>query len=129
MDFSKAFDKCETNVLLHTLRVCGVKGKVGLWISAFLDPKSRKQAVSVDGRISPLAPVVSGVPQGTVLGPVLFLVHILGLCSDLSPGTFSSSFADDTRIWRGVGTETDCSKLQEDLHIVYENASYINMEF
>ena len=52
-DFSKAFDKWETIVLLHTLRECGVKGRVGLWISSFLDPKTRKQAVELRGE-SPL---------------------------------------------------------------------------
>ena len=57
-DFSKAFDKCETNVMLHTLRECGVKGRVGIWIAAFLGPYTRKQTVGVV------------VPQGTVLGPV-----------------------------------------------------------
>ena len=45
-----AFYKCETNVLLHTLRESGVKGKFGKWIAAFLDPKTRKQAVGVDGK-------------------------------------------------------------------------------
>ena len=128
-DFSKAFDKCETNVLLHTLKECGVKGKVGLWLSAFLDPNSRQQAVGVDGRISSLVPVVSGVPQGTVLGPVLFLVHIRGISSNLSPGTFSSSFADDTRIWRGVRAEDDCDHLQSDLQHIYDWAEHVNMTF
>ena len=128
-DFAKAFDKCETNVLLHTLRDCGVKGEVGKWIAAFLDPTTRQQAVGVDGTISELSPVVSGVPQGTVLGPVLFLVHILGLCSSLSPGTSSSSFADDTRIWRGVSNIADCSKLQDDLQSVYASTDHINMTF
>ena len=60
-DFSKAFDKCETNVLLTTLRDCGVKGKVGKWIAAFLNPLQRMQAVGVDGKISALQSVVSGV--------------------------------------------------------------------
>ena len=86
-DFSKAFDKVETGVLLHELKECGVVGKVGCWISAFLDPHSRKQAVAVDGRISQLEPVISGVPQGTVLGPVLFLVHIRNISQGLSLGT------------------------------------------
>ena len=128
-DFSKAFDKCETNVLLHTLKECGVKGRVGLWLSAFLDPNLRKQAVGVDVRISSLVSVVSGVPQGTVLGPVLFLVHIRGISSSLTAGTYSSSFADDTRIWRGVRTEGDCELLQADLQSVYSWADEINMVF
>ena len=49
-DFSKAFDKCETNVLLHTLKECGIKGRVGLWIASFLDPATGKQAVGVEGK-------------------------------------------------------------------------------
>ena len=83
----------------------------------------------MDGRVSSLEPVLSGVPQGTVLGPVLFLVHIRGISSTLSPGTSSSSFADDTRIWRGVRTEEDCQALQSDLQSVYGWAEDINMQF
>ena len=128
-DFSKAFDKCETNVLLSTLKKCGVKGRVGLWISAFLDPSTRKQAVGVEGRISTLVPVISGVPQGTVLGPILFLIHIKGISSSLSPGTMSSSFADDTRIWRSISSQVDCSQLQSDLQSLYCWADSVNMTF
>ena len=128
-DFAKAFDKCETNVLLHTLKDCGVKGRLGNWIAAFLDPVNRMQAVGVDGCISDLKPVVSGVPQGTVLGPLLFLVHILGICSNISEESSSSSFADDTRIWRGVSTTSDCINLQQDLQSVYASADLINMVF
>ena len=55
--FAKAFDKCETGVLLHRLRQCGVGGKVGCWVAAFLDPAIKKQAVGVEGegRLSSLA--------------------------------------------------------------------------
>ena len=128
-DFAKAFDKCETNVLLHTLKKCGIKGKFGEWIAAFLDSNSRIQYVGVDGSLSTPQKVISGVPQGTVLGPALFLVHIMDLCQDISPETYSSSFADDTKIWRGIKDVQDCELLQKDLCNVYQAAAHINMEF
>ena len=68
-DFAKAFDKCETGVLLHRVKDCGVRGKVGHWLASFLDSSVRMQAVGVHGQLSDLVPVVSGVSQGTVLGP------------------------------------------------------------
>jgi hypothetical protein len=128
-DFSKAFDTVETGVLLHELKQCGVKGRVGCWLASFLDPKTRKQAVAVDGRVSPLIPVLSGVPQGTVLGPVLFLVHIRNIANGLSPGTSATSFADDTRVQRGVNSASDCSELQADLNCIYQWAGEVNMMF
>ena len=128
-DFSKAFDKVETGVLLHKIRDCGVSGKVGCWLSAFLDPCCRQQAVGVDGTVSSLSPVISGVPQGTVLGPVLFLIHIRDIAASLSQGTTATSFADDTRVQRGVQSEEDCSDLQADLDLIYQWAEDVNMHF
>ena len=128
-DFSKAFDKVETGVLLHKLRDCGIGGKVACWIAAFLDPTNRQQAVAVNGRISPLTPVISGVPQGTVLGPVLFLIHIRDIAEGISSGTTASSFADDTRVQRGISGPDDCCVLQSDLRKVYEWAKEVNMHF
>jgi hypothetical protein len=129
LDFSKAFDKVEHGVLLHKLKEFRVTGRVGLWISAFLDSSLRQQAVVVDGRISELCPVTSGVPQGTVLGPVLFLIHIACIADSLSPGTDATSFADDTRVMRGIKSVTDCTDLQADLMKVYDWASQVNMHF
>ena len=129
LDFSKAFDKVEHGVLLHKLRECQISGRVGCWIAAFLDSSSRKQAVVVDGRVSDLSPVLSGVPQGTVLGPVFFLVHIAGIADSLSADTDASSFADDTRILRGIASVTDCTALQSDLLQVYRWAEQVNMHF
>ena len=96
IDFSKALDNVETGVLLHRLRSLEIQGKVGCWLAPFLDPNHRKQAVAVEKRMSNLSPVISGVPQGTVLGPVLFLVHIADISKDVSMETSTSSFADDT---------------------------------
>ena len=102
---------------------------MGHWLASFLDPSIRKQSVGVDGRLSPLVPVISGVPQGTVLGPCLFLVHLMGISSNISPGTSASSFADDTRLLRGIADESDCEMLQDDLDKVYTWAEEIGMMF
>ena len=128
-DFAKAFDKCETGVLLHKLKDCGVRGRMGRWLYAFLDPDVRKQAVGVDGRLSDLAPVISGVPQGTVLGPCLFLIHLIDISTGLSGTTRVSSFADDTRLQHGISSERDCEALQEDLDRVYSWADNVGMIF
>ena len=79
LDFSKAFDKVETGVLLHILKDSNVLGKVGIWIGKFLDSNCRQQAVAVEGRLSALSPVISGVPQGTVLGQYFFFCTYLVL--------------------------------------------------
>ena len=128
-DFSKAFDKVETGVLLHKIKECGITGKVGCWLASFLDPYSRQQAVGVDGTVSSLSPVVSGVPQGTVLGPILFLIHIRDIAVSLSQGTTATSFADDTRVQRGIHSIQDCSDLQADLGLIYCWAERVNMHF
>ena len=102
LDFSKAFDKVETGVLLHKLRDGKVLGKMGCWLAAFLDSANRQQAVVVEGRVSALSPVISGVPQGTVLGPVLFLLHISDIAKDVSAATQTISYVDDTRASRSI---------------------------
>ena len=73
--------------------------------------------------------MLSGVPQGTVLGPVLFLVHIRNIAKGLSQNTSATSFADDTRVQRGVISDTDCSDLQADLNVIYKWAETVNMKF
>ena len=128
-DFSKAFDKCETGVLLRKLKAFGVSGKVGCWLAAFLDSSVRKQAVGVDGVLSALAAVISGMPQGTVLGPYLFLIQLADIDTSLSEGTEASSFADDTRVRRGIASEEDCAELQKDLQGLYDWADTVGMVF
>jgi ribonuclease P/MRP protein subunit RPP40 len=99
--FSKAFDKVEHGVLLHKLKESKVLGKVGVWLARFLDSATRQQAVVVDGSVSGLSPVISGVPQGTVLGPILFLLHISSIARVVSHLTSLKSYVDDTRVQMG----------------------------
>jgi hypothetical protein len=126
LDFSKAFDKVDHGVLLRKLRALGVRGKLLTWIHGFLS--GRKQTVAVDGVLSTEALVVSGVPQGSVLGPVLFLVLAVDIDKDLEHAT-ASSFADDTRVMKTVKTGEDCNLMQHDLATVYEWAERNNMVF
>ena len=99
-------------------------------MAAFLSPQNRQQAVVVQGRISGLSMVISGVPQGTVLGPILFLLHISDIARGLSEGNTTSSYVDDTRTGRTItDTEADCEALQQDLKSIYDWASDVNMVF
>ena len=130
LDFAKAFDKVETGVLLHKLKDGKVLGKMGCWLAAFLDSNTRQQAVAVEGRVSALSPVISGVPQGTVLGPVLFLLHIADIARGVSTATKTSSYVDDTRVNRCIrNSDMDCQALQTDLTSIYEWAEDVCMVF
>ena len=75
-----------------------------------------------------MTPVISGVPQGTVLGPVLFLIHIRDIANGLSQGTTATSFADDTRVRRSVNSSEDCTNLQDDMSTIYKWAEEVNMQ-
>ena len=116
LDFSKAFDKVDHGVLLHKLRKLGVYGKIGIWLAKFLS--DRYQVVACDGVKSSKAEVISRVPQGTVLGPVLFLVLILDIADNVSEGTRVFSFADDTRASRGIQNSQHPAQLQKDIETI-----------
>ena len=110
LDFSKAFDRVPHLPLLAKIHHYGIRGLTYNWIQSFL--KDRNQQV-IDGATSDKAQVVSGVPQGTVLSPLLFLMFI----NDL-PDTVTSNtrlFADDCIIYRTVKSIQDCLQLQEGL--------------
>ncbi|VDI25149.1 Hypothetical predicted protein, partial [Mytilus galloprovincialis] len=103
----------------------GIRGQLNNWLNMFLT--QRKMKVVVEGEQSEEVKVDSGVPQGTVLGPLLFLCHI----NDL-PDTVKSSvrlFADDCLLYRTIKTEKDHKLLQEDLASLEDWANKWGMRF
>ena len=127
LDFSKAFDKVDFSIVLNKLKQHGISGKIHNWIQSFLT--DREQVVVVDGGQSDPVPVVSGVPQGSVLGPLIFIILMSDIDAGILHDTIVRSFADDTRATKGVSNVADCSKFQEDLLQIYEWAESNNMEF
>ena len=126
LDFSKAFDKVDHGILLHKLKALGITGHLGIWFFNFLTRRSH--CVRLPGAISGDSPVLSGVPQGTVLGPLLFLIMLADINKNISESNLII-FADDTRIYSKINDVTDCDTLQQDLNHVYDWASINNMFF
>ena len=118
LDFAKAFDKVGHEILVHKLR------QLLKWIAHFLT--NRKQFVTINGLHSMLAFVSSGVPQGSVLGHILFLICINDLQCHLN-GSTAGSFADDTRLSKQISSCDDVLILQEDLNAVVKWATENNM--
>ena len=129
LDFEKAFDKVPHERLLLQLSKYGIAGEAHEWIKDYL--KNRSQRVRVNGHYSTCKPVRSGVPQGSVLGPVLFLIFI----ADLSPmvKNFISLYADDSKLYSYLldqqeGTHT-AESIQEDINILSEWSRKMQMSF
>ena len=125
LDFSKAFDTLPHDKLLHKLEQYGIKGNINSWLTNFLS--TRTMRTIVEGESSKETSVDSGVPQGTVLGPIMFLCHI----NDL-PDCVNSSvrlFADDCLLYRTIKREEDHLTLQADLKHLEEWANKWGMRF
>ena len=112
LDFSKAFDKVAHSRLLYKLNYYGIRGNLLTWLSSFLH--GRSQQVVVDGAKSPVCKVTSGVPQGSVLGPTLFLIYINDIV--LNVKSEMRLFADDILLYRTIKNPNDHEILQEDLN-------------
>ncbi|KAI8511868.1 hypothetical protein Bbelb_109680 [Branchiostoma belcheri] len=112
MDFQKAFDRVNHSLLVHKLDHYGIRGRINKWVASFLS--DRKQAVVVNGVQSSSVNVRSGVPQGTVLGPCLFITYINDLPKRIS--STSRLFADDTAVYRLLTCSKDSLELQADLN-------------
>ena len=103
-----------------------INGKIGVWIHNFLS--NRHKCVAVNGTTSGEAQVRSGVPKASVLGPLLFLIHISDINYKIAD-SIVSCFADDTWILQGIKDEEDTQMLQNDLHKLYKWVDTNNMKF
>ena len=111
LDFAKALDTVPHRRLMPKLAAYGIKGNIQRWISAFLNDRS--QIVVVNGVESKSAAVLSGIPQGSVLEPLLFVIYINDLPEYVDSDVFL--FADDTKVMRQVSSADDAVTLQRDL--------------
>lgn len=111
LDFAKAFDSVSHNRLLMKLTNIGFGDTPLQWVKSFLS--DRRQRVCLPGAQSEWVPVTSGVPQGSVLGPILFLLFINDLPDAIN--TFVKIFADDTKIYNTVKNEEDVALLQQNI--------------
>ena len=110
-DFRKAFDSVPHRHLLSKLHSLGIRGKLLQWFEAFLT--NRRQRVVVNGAASSWSDVTSGIPQGSVLGPVLFVLYVNDLPDMVTSPV--QMFADDMKIYRGIRSAVDHDQLQADL--------------
>lgn len=124
-DFKKAFDKVPHRRLLYKLEFLGIRGKALDWIKNWLT--DRKQRVVLNGIASDWQPVTSGIPQGSVLGPILFIVYINDLDENIHSNI--SKFADDTKLGGMVHSQKQIESIQKDINALSKWSEKWLMEF
>lgn len=113
LDLCKAFDKVPHGKLLHKLQCLGLPGKIVQWIRAYL--QNRQQYVVINNSSSSVLHVTSGVPQGSVLGPLLFLIYVNDLADVIPENVSVRLFADDCIIFKQIVSPRDHIELQQAL--------------
>ena len=121
---TQLIDKVSHAELLHRLREFGFGGNILQWFRSYLT--DRHQQTTILGATSTAVPVTSGVPQGSILGPLLFLLYENHLSNVVKNSTIAT-FADDTKIIRTIKSSTDASALQDDLTNFEQNSSNSNL--
>ena len=125
IDFQKTFDSVPHKRLLRIIEFYGIRGKTLDWITAFLS--GRKQRVIVNENHSQWAVVTSGVPKGSVLGPILFLLYINSMSNGVTSKMFY--FADDAKIYRAITNLAEQEELQKDLYKLKKWSNGGDLEF
>ena len=127
LDFAKAFDKVCHTKLLNKLKSYGIQGDILKWISCWLS--NRKQRVVLNGEFSEWILVLSGVPQGSVLGPLLFIIFIDDIDTSALNIRVLNKFADDTKLDQVMDTDADKDALQNCLNSLCTWAAKWSMKF
>ena len=127
-DFAKAFDSVSHDIILHKLKTkFKIDGRLLKFLQDYL--RHRKQRVVLDNIASEVLDVHSGVPQRSIIGPLLFILFINDIYSQLDPGTRINWYADDTKLWRPINTEQDCKSLQNDVNMLQQWCTNNKMKF
>ena len=113
LDYAKAFDSVVHNKLLIKLAAYGIRDTLLSWIECFLS--GRTHYVSINIASSELLNVLSGVPQGTVLGPILFLIYVNDMPQAVDKEVIIKLFADDSKVYKVIESIKDCLCLQRAL--------------
>ena len=116
--FSKAFDSVSHSLLICELDQYDIKGPLLHWFTSYL--YERQQRVVIDGKHSNWLPVTSGIPQGSLLGPALFVLFINGMPCAVSDNTTLALFADDSKCFRTIRSPLDCAQFQTDIDTLVE---------
>ena len=126
LDISKAFDSVSHPELLLKLWSSGITGNLWLWFKSYLS--DRRQCVSINGHHSDFQPVLSGVPQGSILGPLLFIIYINDLPTSIT-SSLALIFADDTKCSKGIHSFIDTICLQNYLDAISSWSKDWNLTF
>ena len=127
-DFQKAFDSVNHDIILQKLKQqFNIDGCLLRFFVNYL--QNRYQRTVIGNEMSTNRLVNSGVPQGSIVGPTLFIIFLNDIIYDLSPGTNIVMYADDTKIWREISTQDDCWILQRDINQLLHWATTNKMVF